>query len=112
MRRKRLLFVSKDFGAASVMILLAKAARDEGFNIRIIAEGPAAEQCEKSGLHVFIKYPLNFNSSNISIHVRKIMDDFKLDILITTLSTPIHIEELFGLCANQYNVPVVFLEDF
>ena len=107
-----LLLVSKDMGGANVGIPLAQEAIKAGYKIAVIAEGLAAGKYEDAGFRLYFKGTTDFSEESFSLDAMGVVERLKPAVVVTTLSVPINLEQSFGFAANNFRIPLVFLEDF
>lgn len=109
---KKVLFVSKDIGGANIAAPLAEEFVRGGHSTTIISEGLASAIFEKRGFNLYFKGTINFLEEPFTLDAVAVIKKINPDIVVCTDGSPIHLEEEFGLVANQLSVPLVFLEGF
>lgn len=110
----KILFVTKDMGGANVAIPVAEELRNRGHEVLAAAEGLSMEKWEKAGYHLALRgqtNPDNNDQMNDPASVCYFLRQEKPHVVIATLGWPINAEQTFSVCANQMDIPLVWIED-
>lgn len=102
----KLLIVSKDIGGAEVTAPLAKVAIENGDAVTVITEGLAPAE--------FMKRGVPFSWEGMLGRLDWLITELKrLDpqAVVVSLGQPINLENLFAKAANEFCIPLVFIED-
>lgn len=107
----KLVIVSKDLGGGAVAAPVARIALDRGDEVVVVAEGLAPRVFAKLGVPLFFQGTPNCREYPFSLNMINLLEKVKPDVVLVTLGSPINLELLAGVIANQLGVPLVFIED-
>lgn len=110
--KAKLLFVSKDMGAAEMGIPLAEAAKAEGYEVVMVVEGLAAARYESKGFSPFFKGTVDFRDIPFTLDGEALVKSVNPAVIIITMSSPINLEDQIGAAANTLGKPLVAVNDF
>lgn len=113
MSKKTVVFVTKDVGGFNVACPVAQAIKDTGkINVQIIAEGVSAERWKGAGWDLFMEGPKNFKETPDTIDEKEFIGQLSVgDVVVTTMGSPINLEDRFGRAANSRGITLVTIED-
>jgi hypothetical protein len=106
-----ILFVTKDKGPFNVCHKVVPELRSRGHNVQVIAEGLSADLWEKTGEKLVFKGTLDFTKEPFALDAATAFADLKSDVLVTTGSVPINLEQRFAEEAKARDIPIVVIED-
>ncbi|MDQ5950276.1 MAG: hypothetical protein QG585_218, partial [Patescibacteria group bacterium] len=110
----KILFVTKDLGAANAAIPVALLAREQGLNLHVLAEGKSIQSWKSAGFVLgFASEGQEFpDGRTFPMIAKDFFIDDKPDVAVVTQSSPCYLEQKMALQANDAGVPVAFIEDF
>ncbi|OHA83059.1 MAG: hypothetical protein A2408_02660 [Candidatus Yonathbacteria bacterium RIFOXYC1_FULL_52_10] len=108
MKRDALL-VTKDIGGVRVVCPLADALKHDGWSTRVIAEGKSLPLWRETGHTLLVggqlAQPLDIDAAEV------ILRSENPGVVITTLGSPINLEDAFSHAANRLDIPLVWFPD-
>lgn len=109
-----LLFVDvmKDMGGAGVDIPIIREANRRGHKEIAITEGLATTPCRNAGIKPFFAGPVNFQDTPFSVDALRLLQLIKPDTVVCSMGSPINLEELFGIAANEIGIRLIHQSDF
>src|SRR3989338_5723098 len=101
-------------GASEMSMPLAELAHDNGHEVILILEGLAAENYDrlngtrftsnKAMLPVLFRGTMNFQDFPFTL-AETLLKKAKPDVVVTTMSSPINLEDRIGATANKLDIP-------
>ena len=114
MAKAKILPVCKDIGAANVVgpIVRELLGMQAGHEIIPVIEGLGGKQwLELWGRPVF-QGTEDYKTMPFSLDVEAVINHYRPDVIILGESSPNNLEEEFAWAAQQYDIPLVLVEDF
>lgn len=108
---KRVLIVTKDAGGFNVAKPVYDALVAAGNDVRVIAEGVAAERWADAGVELVFRGTKNFKEQPFSCNVIARLKEILPDVVVVTMGAPINLEDAFATAANTLGIPLVIIED-
>ena len=111
MAKRKILFVSKDMGGGNVLVPTAKVMHEE-CDVVVVAEGLSVNRWRKAGFELYFQGTTDYRDEPFTVDARSILKRVAPSVVVTGLGSPIHLENQFGLAANDARIPLVWIEDF
>lgn len=110
--KKKLIFIAKDMGSANVTCPLALVCLQQGHEVVAVVEGLAAGIYEKAGIYPYFKGTVDFLDEPFNLNAEAVLRKIKPDGVVVGLSSPINLEQQFGLAANALGGLLIECVDF
>mgnify|MGYP001580491795 FL=1 len=98
-------------GSGNVLVPVAKVMRDE-CDLFVVAEGLSVPHWRKEGFHSYFQGTTDYRDEPFTLDVSSVLKKVKPDVVVTGHSNPLHLDEKFGLAANETGTPLVWIQDF
>lgn len=106
---KRALFVTKDIGGFRVVHPLADTLKKDGWTVLVIAEGKSLPLWRETDHTLIVGGQL---SQQLDIDAAEaVLRSENPGVVITTLGSPINLEDAFSHAANRLDVPLIWFPD-
>lgn len=107
--KRNVLFVTKDIGGFRVVRPLADALKHDGWTVTVIAEGKSLPLWREIKHTLIVggqlAQPLDIDAAE------EILRSENPGVVITTLGSPINLEDAFSHAANRLDIPLVWFPD-
>lgn len=108
----KILFVTKDLGAAKAAIPVAELARKVCQSVSVMTEGKSIGGWQDAGFRPDIAFEGQEFPDGSVLPRENFLELLKPDVVVATQSSPCFLEDMVAQRANVAGVPVVFIEDF
>jgi hypothetical protein len=109
--KHKILFVSKDMGSGNVLVPVAKIMR-HALEVVVVAEGLSVPHWKKEEFNLYFQGTADYRDEPFSLDPYATLKKVKPDVVVTGHSNPLHLDEKFGLAANEAGIPLVWIQDF
>lgn len=107
MSKKKILFVLRDLVPARIALALIPLLQAAGYEVDVIAEGRAVNECREKGVEV----SRNGDDTMAPIMTAMILHQVKPDLVCVGCSSPSNWEKAFAAVAKKSKIPVMAIAD-